>query len=96
MSTFVAKGSSYEADGTGHDDLMMNLVLFGWYATTQMFLDETDINVRELLFAEKMKAIEDQLLPFGIINNHNPEDDVEVEIVNGDRWVTEPGGTFGR
>jgi len=95
MSTFVAKGSSYEADGNGHDDLMMNLVLFGWYATTQMFLDETDINVRELLFAEKMKAIEDQLLPFGIIHNHNPEDDVEVEIVNGDRWVTEPGGTFG-
>ena len=27
MSTFIAKGSSYEADHNNHDDLMMNLVL---------------------------------------------------------------------
>ena len=91
MSTFVAKGSSYEADGSNHDDLMMNLVLFGWYATTQMFLDETDINVRKMLFDEKMKAIEDEILPFGIVSAIE-DDEQEYEMVNGDRWVTDNAG----
>ena len=88
MSTFVAKGSSYEATDNSHDDLMMNLVLFGWYSTTQMFLDETDINVRQMLFAEKMKSIENDVLPFGIIDDGRDDDEEVVEIVGGDRWTT--------
>jgi len=89
MSTFVAKGSSYEATDNSHDDLMMNLVLFGWYSTTQMFLDETDINVRQMLFAEKMLSIENDVLPFGIIDDGRTETVEEVsEVVGGDRWFS--------
>lgn len=87
MSTFVANGSSYAASDNSHDDLMMNFVLFGWYATTQMFLDETDINVRQMLFAEKMRAIEDEVLPFGIHHDASTEDPiVNSEMIDGDRW----------
>ena len=88
MSTFVAKGQSYEASDNSHDDLMMNLVLFGWYASTSMFLNETDINVREMLFAEKMQAIENEVLPFGLIDDGRDEDVVQSEVVGGDRWFT--------
>lgn len=89
MSTFVAKGSSYEASDNSHDDLMMNLVLFGWYASTEMFINETDINVRQMLFAEKMKAIEDEVLPFGIRHNAAEDDALaDSEMIGGDRWFS--------
>ena len=92
MSTFVAKGQSYEAADNSHDDLMMNLVLFGWYASTEMFVNETDINVRQMLFAEKMRAIEDEVLPFGIHYDAAVEDPIaQSEMIGGDRWYTYNG-----
>jgi hypothetical protein len=67
MSTFIAKGSSYEADAGNHDDLMMNLVLFGWFSTTPFFAESTDVNMKSMLYAEKVKQIEDELIPVGIM-----------------------------
>lgn len=74
ISTFVAKGQSYEASDGNHDDLMMNLVMFGYFCTSNMFADMTDINLKQMLFDEKMKAIEDDVVPFGFI------DDAEDQI----------------
>lgn len=94
MSTFSAKGSSYEAADNAHDDLMMNLVLFGWYASTEMFINETDINVRQMLFNEKMRMIEDEVLPFGIHHDAAVDADngiLESEVIGGDRWFTYDG-----
>ena len=34
ISTFVSKGQSYETSDGNHDDLMMNLVLFGYFVST--------------------------------------------------------------
>ena len=87
LSTFAARGSSYEAEDGCHDDLVMNLVLFGWYASTDMFINETDINVRQMLFAERMKSIEDEVLPFGIHHDAAAEaDEPRSEVIGGDRW----------
>mgnify|MGYP003631480450 FL=1 len=69
ISTFIAKGQSYEASDGNHDDLMMNLVMFGYFCTSNMFADMTDINLKQLLFDEKMKAIEDDVVPFGFIDD---------------------------
>ena len=65
ISTFVAKGTSYEASDGNHDDLMMNLVMFGYFATGTYFTDLTDINMKEMLFQQKMDAIEADMVPFG-------------------------------
>src|SRR5210317_1350106 len=46
ISTFEARGQSYEASDGNHDDLMMNLVLFGYFASTQFFADMTDIDLK--------------------------------------------------
>ena len=43
MTTFVSKGSSYMAIAPNHDDLMMNLVLFAWFTTTDIFQSISDI-----------------------------------------------------
>jgi hypothetical protein len=69
ISTFVSRGQSYEASDGNHDDLMMNLVLFGYFVSTQFFSDMTDINLKEMMFAQKMKEIEDDVPPFGIIDD---------------------------
>jgi hypothetical protein len=83
MSTFVAKGSSYEASDNNHDDLMMNLVLFGWYTTTPFFAESTDINIKEMMYNEQVRQMEDELVPFGIIDDGNQP---EYEVTGGDVW----------
>ena len=69
ISTFEARGQSYEATNGNHDDLMMNLVMFGYFVSTQYFADMTDINLKEMLFKQRMKEIEDNVVPFGIIDD---------------------------
>jgi len=69
ISTFVAKGQSYEASEGNHDDLMMNLVMFGYFVSTQFFADMTDINLKQMLFDERMKQIENDVPPFGFVDD---------------------------
>jgi len=69
ISTFEANGTSYEASDGNHDDLMMNLVMFGYFANTQFFSDMTDVDLKQILFEEKMKLIRDDIVPFGYIDN---------------------------
>tara|TARA_B100001287_G_scaffold275407_1_gene282939 strand:- start:259 stop:1863 length:1605 start_codon:yes stop_codon:yes gene_type:complete len=83
FSTFVAKGTSYEASDGNHDDLVMNFVLFGWFVSSPMFSDMTDLNIKEMMYNEKMKQIEDELVPFGEMDDGRPED---TEIIGGERW----------
>ena len=76
MSTFVAKGRSYQADHNSHDDLMMNLVMFGWFTSTPFFAESTDINMKNLLYKQKVKQLEDEVIPVGVMpereDNHHP------------------------
>ncbi len=69
VSTFTAKGTSYEASNGNHDDLMMNLVMFGYFVSTQFFSDMTDIDLKRMMFEEKMVAIDQDVPPFGIIDD---------------------------
>jgi hypothetical protein len=87
MSTFVANGNSYSASGTNHDDLMMNLVMFGWFASTDIFQNLTNIDMKDLLYRERLKAIQDDMLPFGFINNGNDGYLVDEETGNRTSWM---------
>jgi len=84
MSTFVAKGASYEASEGNHDDLMMNLVLFGYFAVGNNFEELTDVNLKEMMFEQRMKEIENDLVPFGFINDGQ---DDESNILEEDMGV---------
>jgi hypothetical protein len=87
ISTFVAKGVSYEASPGNHDDLVMNLVMLGYFVSTQYFSDMTDINLKEMMFKQKMKEIEDDLPPFGFIDDGLPTHDPKEE--EGMPWAIE-------
>lgn len=69
VSTFVGRGQSYAASDGNHDDLVMNLVMFAYFVQTQFFADMTDIDLKKMLFAAKMKEIEDDIVPFGFIDD---------------------------
>ena len=85
-STFVSRGQSYEASDGNHDDLIMNLVLFGYFVTSKYFGDMTDINLKEMIFKQKMKEIDDDIVPFGHIDDGSQF--VEEEVKKPD-WVVE-------
>lgn len=97
ISTFEAKGQSYEASDGNHDDLVMNFVMFGYFVSTQYFSDMTDINLKEMLFKQKMQEIEDDMVPFGIIDDgteyidqiERKEGNWETDIIT-DRHVYDP------
>jgi len=86
ISTFVAKGQSYEASDGNHDDLMMNLVLFGYFATSSYFGDMTNIDVKDMLFKQRMKEIEDDLVPFGFVDDGTSDIPQREE---GSPWAVE-------
>ena len=69
MSTFVARGQSYEASEGNHDDLMMNLVLFGYFAVGNSFEEITDVSLKDMMFKQRMEEIEADVLPFGFIDD---------------------------
>ena len=79
ISTFEAKGQSYEASSGNNDDLVMNFVLFGYFAGTNYFNELTDINLKEMLFEQRMKEIEADVLPFGIIDDGLPSLPISAE-----------------
>jgi hypothetical protein len=44
--------------------------MFGWFSTTMFFKEISDIDMKSMLYSEKIKQIEDDLLPFGVINDN--------------------------
>jgi hypothetical protein len=67
ITTFIESKGSYAADDGYCDDLVMTLVLFGWLTTQPYFKDLNDINLRDLIYRSRIKAIENELTPFGFI-----------------------------
>ena len=69
LTTFAVKNNSYEAEEGSNDDLAMTLVIFSWLVQQRYFKDLTDLDIRKKLADEQMKALEEDLLPFGIIDD---------------------------
>jgi hypothetical protein len=91
-STFEARGNSFEASDGNHDDLVMNLVMFAWYVGTEAFSNQTDMTMKQMLYEEKMKAIEDDITPVGIIDDGIEKD--KSETIGGDVWFEHKTGLF--
>ena len=75
LSSFVPKGSSYEADKGCHDDMVMNLVMFGWFVSTDAFGNIDEIDLKKMLYTDR-EAMEDDMINFGLVSSN---DDVNSE-----------------
>ena len=86
ISTFIQVRDSYQADEGYHDDLVMPLVLFSWLTTNPYFREMSDVNIREAMYQERIKQIEEEVVPFGFIMSGNEE---ELIVEDGDVWKEE-------
>jgi hypothetical protein len=73
MSTFIRKGQSWQADEGNNDDLMMCLVIFGWLSNQPFFKEMTDTNARQMLYEEQQHLIEQDMAPFGFVDDGTPD-----------------------
>ena len=87
ISNFQAQGNSYAATDGNHDDLVMNFVMFGYFVNTNYFRNMTDINLREFLHQQRIREIEEDVLPFGFI-----DDGTEDIKVHDDTMMTKRQG----
>lgn len=68
LSTFIEYKGSWAAEEGKHDDLVMSLVIFAWMTTQSFFVELTNNNVRDQIFAQNARNVEEALSPFGFIN----------------------------
>ncbi len=89
MSTFILKGTSkYEADDGSNDDLMMCCVLFAWLSNQTYFKELTDQDIRARLYEEQKNAIEQDMAPFGFLNDGVTDQDENFVDPYGQKWET--------
>ena len=87
LSTFVVKGSSWQADDGCTDDLVACLFLFAWAVDQTYFKELTDNDIRERMYAEQKEQLEQDMAPFGFIDNGIDDPEEEVDEY-GTRWTT--------
>jgi hypothetical protein len=87
MSTFSRKGSSWQADEGQHDDLIMCLVIFGWLSNQPYFKELSNSNIRNQMYVEQQNLIEQDMAPFGFVDNgvDTPENEETIDEY-GTRW----------
>ena len=86
LTTFIQKNNSFEAEEGCNDDLAMCLVIYAWLVAQDYFKELTDQDVRKRLYEEQKNQIEQDMAPFGFMNDGMDESTfVDSE---GDRWNT--------
>jgi hypothetical protein len=86
MSTFSKRHNSWMAEEGCNDDLMTCLVVFGWLSNQVYFKELTNSDVRSKLYEEQANIIEQDMAPFGFLDdgiNTHEEDTVDEY---GDVW----------
>ena len=89
MSTFAKRGQSWQAEEGSNDDLMMCLVMFGWLSNQGYFKELTNQNARMKMYEEQAKLIEEDMAPFGFVDDGISNDPMNEETIDeyGDRWI---------
>ncbi len=84
---FVNIGESYEAE-EGHDDMVMCCVLFAW-AMGQTYVKElTSVDLRQKLEEETEDALEESMMPIGIIDRGGIDNPMMLAAKKGDdSWI---------
>ena len=87
LSTFIVRGSSYQADDGCNDDLVACMFMFAWATDQTYFKELTDNDIRRTMIREQQDMLEQDMAPFGFIVNgiDDPFEDTIDEY--GTRWT---------
>jgi hypothetical protein len=86
LSTFISRGSSFEAEEGSHDDLVMCLVLFAWTTNQAFFADLTNTNIRQKLYEQQLQEIEEESLPNFLAGHEEIDNPNNSFISDGAVW----------
>jgi hypothetical protein len=86
LSTFIAKGGSFEAEEGSHDDLVMCLVLFSWMTNQQFFADMTNTNIKQKLHEDQLRQIEEETLPTFLAGHVDVDNPDRRFVADGALW----------
>ena len=84
LTTFIQNKQSFEADEGYNDDLVMCLVIFAWLVQQEYFKEMTDQDIRRRIYEEQKNAIEQDMAPFGFIDD-GLEEEREIDS-QGNIW----------
>ena len=84
LTTFIQKNNSFEAEEGCNDDLAMCLVIYAWLVAQDYFKELTDQDVRKRLYEEQKNQIEQDMAPFGFMDDGMGED--SFVDADGDHW----------
>ena len=84
LTTFIQKANSFEAEEGCNDDLAMCLVIYAWLVAQDYFKELTDQDVRKRLYEEQKNQIEQDMAPFGFMDDGMGSDSFVDD--EGDRW----------
>ena len=84
LTTFISKHNSFEAEEGCNDDLAMCLVIYAWLVQMDYFKELTDQDVRKRLYEEQKNQIEQDMAPFGFMDDGLGESSFIDD--EGDRW----------
>ena len=76
LTTFIVKGSSFQADDGCNDDLVACLFIFGWASDQTYFKELTDNDMRQTMLKEQADALEQDMAPFGFVVNGLEDDNI--------------------
>jgi len=87
LSTFIVKGSSFEADDGCNDDLVACMFIFAWATDQTYFKELTNNDIREQMFKEQQDQLEQDMAPFGFVVDGLEDENVGQMVDEyGTRW----------
>jgi hypothetical protein len=87
LTTFALRNNTYQAEEGSHDDLAMCLVIFSWLVNQRYFKELTNMDIRKQLWEEQMETLEQDMLPFGIIDSGLEEE--TFKDAGGQTWTVD-------
>ena len=87
LSTFIVKGSSFEADDGCNDDMVACCFIFGWVTDQTYFKELTDNDIRQQMYKEQQNQLEQDMAPFGFVVNGLEDENIGQAVDEyGTRW----------
>ena len=87
LMTFSADKKSFKAEEGNTDDMAMTLVNFGWLTAQRYFKENVNNDIRVTLQQEQLNLMDQDIVPFGIIDNGIDDPWNNNRDAQGDLWV---------
>jgi hypothetical protein len=94
FTTFSVNKQTYKAEDGSNDDLVMTLVHFGWLTSQRYFKENINSDIRQAIQKEQMSLMDQDLVPWGIVDNGLDDPFKDKTFKDAELWVEERNSKF--